>query len=323
MKHINDLLLDLNIKQQMKLDYCPIRLSKKNKVNIIALGDVGTTVLIGLRLLGNDVISDIGICDIDTKNIQRLEKEINQINYPFGLGKMPKVYMVDEDGLFDCDVLVFCASKRVPPLGEGGDVRMAQLEANREIVEYYGKLSMEKNFEGLVAIVSDPVDPLAKIFLKSSGLKPSQVQGYGLGVMNSRALYYAEKEKKYSSYIKEGRAFGPHGGDLVIANSIRNYDEQLSMDLTRLTVNANYCVRELGYKPYIAPALSSAAISLILTMRGEWHYGSVFIGSDESGAFFGIKNRFTTDGIEYEDIELDPMLYKRIKDAFINLVNLG
>ena len=36
-------------------------------------------------------------------------------------------------------------------------------------------------------------------------------------------------------------------------------------------------MREIGFKPYVAPALSSGALSLLLTLRGEWHCGSVFL----------------------------------------------
>ena len=40
---------------------------RENRVNLIALGDVGGTVLMGLRLLGGDVISSIGIYDLNEK----------------------------------------------------------------------------------------------------------------------------------------------------------------------------------------------------------------------------------------------------------------
>ena len=105
MKRIEDLLKESGITGGIPLDYCPVKLKEKNKVNLLALGDVGTTVLIGLRLLGADVISTIGICDIDESNMVRCEQEINQINYPFETQELPEVKMVGEEDLFDCDVL--------------------------------------------------------------------------------------------------------------------------------------------------------------------------------------------------------------------------
>lgn len=315
---------DLRPENARPLNHCPVRLNQPNRINIVALGDVGTTMLIGLRLLGSDVIQDIGICDLREENIARLEMEINQIGYPFGGPELPSVHPVTEDELFDGSVLIFCASRGVPPVEPGSkiDVRMAQLDANRDIIRHYAAIARSKNYRGLVCIVSDPVDNLAAAFLDESGLKAWQIQGYGLGVMNKRAEYYAKRDPRFASYLTEGRAFGPHGQDLVIANSIDHYDDALSRELTGLTVHANTAVRNLGFKPYIAPALSSAALSILLTLRGEWHYGSLYFGDEQNGAFLGIKNRLTEDGWEFEDADVPRPLYERIEKAYVNLCSI-
>jgi malate/lactate dehydrogenase len=320
--HISDLPEEAGVKETLPLTGRPA-LKEKNRVHILALGDVGRTMLIGLRLLGSDKIASIGICDLNTKNLQRLEIEMNQIRYPFATGErvLPKVDIVEEKNLFDCDVFIFCASKGIPPIGVKGDVRMAQLAANSELVRHFGALAKAADFKGLACIVSDPVDNLCRAFLESSGLKPYQVSGFGLGVMNARACYYAEKDPRMTHYLTEGRAFGPHGQDLVIADSLTHYNDELSRELTRKVVTCNLAVRDLGYKPYIAPALSSAAISILLTLRGEWHYGSLYLGDGKRGAFLGVKNRLTANGFEYEDADLCPELYARIKNAYLNLCN--
>ena len=326
MKYLHDITRDAGISEVLPLHGCPIKHGSLNKVNILALGDVGTTMLIGLRLLGSDVISDIGILDLRKENLARLEMEINQAGYPFGTMQLPEVHIIDESSLFDCDVLIFCASRGVPPASDKSmkDVRMIQLDANREIIRQYASLAHAGDYKGMIAVVSDPVDNLAAAFLDAAELEPWQIQGYGLGVMNMRALYYAQREtdEAVRLYETEGRAFGPHGQDLVIANSIEHYDEEASLKLTELAVEANLRVRELGFKPYIAPALSSAAISILLTLRGEWHYGSVYLGSREKGAFLGVKNRLTANGFEYEDIALPEALYTRIFRAYTNLCEI-
>lgn len=293
----------------------------KQRVNIFALGSVGSTMLLGLRLLGADVISSIGICDMNQNNADRLEMEINQVRYPFGPA-LPPVEIIDRSRLFLGDVVLFCASKGVPPLGAAGDVRMAQLAANRELIRPFAREAAQAGYRGMVGILSDPVDLLCAAFLDASGLPPQQVQGFGLGVMNARAAYYAERNPQFSVYLKEGRAFGPHGEGLVLADSLEHYDDRRSRELTRLAVSANLKVRELGYKPYIAPALSSAALSLLLMLRGEWHYSSVYLGDKERGAFWGVKNRFTEQGLEYEDSELCAPLYGRIRESYLDLCRL-
>ena len=130
--------------------------------------------------------------------------------------------------------------------------------------------------------------------------------------MNARAAYYAKKdEARFGQFLAEGRAFGPHGKELVIADSILHYNDTLSCELTEKVVTANLAVRELGFKPYVAPAMSSGAISLLLTLRGEWHYGSVFLG----GAFMGCKTRMTAMGQQTECLPLPDALYARIQAA--------
>jgi len=128
---------------------------------------------------------------------------------------------------------------------------------------------------------------------------------------------------------------GPYQFHLArIADSIENYNDALSRELTRLTVEANLEVRELGFKPYLAPAISSGAMSVLRTLRGQWHYSSVYLGepvqNDEGGsgracgAFLGVRNRIAPDGhtLEYEDLPLPEELFLRIETAYENLCGI-
>lgn len=291
---------------------------RKKRVHLLALGDVGSTVLTALKLLGGDCIARLGIYDVNETVCQRWECELNQAAYPWDYDAMPPVEILREEELFACDVFVFCASKGIPPVGSDvQDVRMAQYEANKSILSHFAQKAAEKRFRGLFAVVSDPVDPLcrAAFLAAGGGLLPEQIQGYGLGVMNARAAYYAKKDARFASFLTEGRAYGPHGADLVIANSVERYDDALSRELTQLAVEANLRTRELGFKPYVAPAISSAAISLLLTLRGEWHYSSNFLG----GIYMGCKNRLTPFGLEIETLPLPEPLFARIRQAAANL----
>ena len=323
----------------------------KVRVNIIAMGDVGTNLLMGLKLLGGDVISEIGIYDLNQEQLKRLELEFNQMHYPpnpspeslnssvdpkgnegediGGQKTMPKIHIVGDAELLNCDVLIFCATKGVPAIGEQGDMRMAQLKANLGLVSFFGEKIRkdreekgEAGFNGFVAVVSDPVDQLCMGMLLSSGLEPGQVRGFGLGVMAARARYYAERDERFSRFLTEGRAFGPHGQYLVIADSVTDYNDELSKELTKLAVEANMRVRDLGFKPFLAPAISSAAISILMTLRGRWNYGSMFFGNkvegEYKGSFLGVLSRLTEGGAEYEDWVFPEALYDRIKEAYLS-----
>lgn len=301
----------------------PLARKEKYRVNLLALGDVGSTLLLGLRLMGGDVISSIGICDLREGVAARWEFELNQISYPTEFERLPPVEVIGPEQLFDGDVFLFCASRFVPDTKvKSGDVRMAQYELNRELAALYAKKVREKGYGGLFCVVSDPVDPLCRAVLLESnrndageldggGLFPHQVRGFGLGVMNARAAYYAKKESKFASFLTEGRTFGPHGEDLVVANSIAHYDDALSRELTERTAHANLEMRQLGFKPYVAPALSSGALSLLLCLRGQWHCSSTYL----DGIFMGARNRVLPTGTELERLALPEALRLRIEET--------
>lgn len=306
------------------LNYSP---KKKWKINVIGLGDVGGTLITGLRLVGGDCISEICIYGRNENKLMRWEYEVNQILSTFSDVQYPPVRIIKDSELFDCDMFVFCASVGVPEIGkENKDVRMVQFEGNSKLIRSYAKMARKYGFKGIFAVVSDPVDLLCKsAFIYSNtddkgnidykGLAPEQIRGYGLGVMNARAIYYASKSSYTIHYLEEGRAFGPHGEGLVIADSIKNYNDEISRYLTEKTKKANLDVRKTGFKPYIAPALSSGSLSIIATIKGEWHYSATFMG----GVFMGARNRLISSGIELERLDLPSDLYERLKNTYDNL----
>ena len=294
---------------------------RKNRVNLLGLGDVGSTLLQGLRLLGGDIIASIGICDLRENVPQRWEFELNQIGLPWAYDDLPPVEIIGPEELFDGDVFLFCASRFVPDTAvKNGDVRMAQYELNRELAALYAKKARAARYKGLFCVVSDPVDPLCRAVLLESnrdkngildggGLFPHQVKGFGLGVMNARAAYYAKRDSRFAEFLTDGRSFGSHGEDLVIANSVSHYDDALSRELTDLAAHANLQMRRMGFKPFVAPALSSGALSLLLCLRGQWHCSSAYLG----GVFMGGRNRMTPGGVEFERLPLPRALLDRLK----------
>lgn len=311
---------------------CPIRASvswiqgegrRKKRVVVAGLGDVGTTLLTGLVLLGREMIQEIGIYDIDEDRCRRLYLELNQIVRPFEGMPFSPVYVADNKILFDCDVFIFCVAKAVPSVGSKiHDVRMAQLEANRELISWYAKKAADEKYEGLFVVVSDPVERLCKAALDGAGkgkypLHPWQITGCGLGVMNARATYYARQNQRYEDYLLSGRVFGAHGKELVVANDITEagYDEERSEELTRLVLEANHEVRAAGYKPYIAPALSSGVLTILQILQGQWCYCSNYLG----GVYFGGRNRTTFSGIEWENAPLPEALFSRLEESYRQL----
>jgi len=300
---------------------------EKWRINVVGLGDVGGTLVSGLRLLGGDCISHIGIYDIDENKVKRWEYEVNQIMDPVGSLRHPQILPISEKKLFDCDMFIFCVTAGVPPLSENPeDVRIAQYQSNSKIIKEYALSARSSSYKGIFAVVSDPVDLLCKAAFNFSnsdnngrldfkGIAGEQIRGYGLGVMHSRAAYFAALSQETAHYINEGRAFGPHGEGLIIADSIENYNERLSIILTEKAKTANLKIRQLGFKPYIAPALSSGCLSILATIRGHWHYSATCLG----GVYWGARNRLLSSGVELERLPIPEKLFSRLKNSYEDL----
>lgn len=287
------------------------------RLTLVGLGDVGGQLLTALKLLGNE-IEEIGIYDPNEALVERYLLELNQI---LDRAK-PRIVRRAPERLFDCDLFLFTASRGVPPIGAAGDVRMLQLEKNREMLRFYSKQARDADYRGLFCQISDPVDLLARsVFLQSNqdeagrldfrGLLPEQIVGFGLGVMKARADFMAAR---LGASCPRLRAYGPHGAGLVVADDPLDYDDARSLELTRLTVGANMEVRALGFKPYIAPAISSACISILKLIRGEAFYGAIPMG----GVYFGCRARL--DGGFAPCAEtLHPALQARVRAAWESL----
>lgn len=301
----------------------------KLRIHLVAVGDVGGTFATGLKLLGGDCIDTIGLFDLNPATVGRWVSELGQVSYCDNNPPLPKVEAIDQDALFQCDVLVFAATKTIPAVGSDvGDVRMAQLSANRELIAHYGKLARQAHFGGLFMVLSDPVDPLCRGVYQASnedadgnwdgmGLLPEQIQGFGLGVMQARAMYCARQAGVETPELV--RSFGPHGQGLVVANDLDEYDDDLSRQLTVEVMTANLRIRDLGFKPFVAPALSSGVFQLLCAIRGQYHESSVCLG----GIWFGARNRFTPYGVEVMTQTLPDALYERLVESQYQLHIIG
>lgn len=291
-------------------------------LTLVGLGDVGGTALLALKLLGRE-LAKVQIFDPNRAQCQRYEMELNQVLSADGR-TLPEVVICEEQDLFRCDLFAFTASRGVPGLdSKVQDVRMAQYEANRAMVGTYARMARQADFTGLFCQISDPVDHLSRsVFLQSNqketgefdfaGLLPEQVQGFGLGVMEARARWCAQED---GIDFSNGRVYGPHGGGLVAANDPAAYDKAVSARLTERAVHANLEVRALGFKPYLAPALSSAAVSILSLVRGQPYDAALPLG----GVWLGAQRRMTPLGPLQRREPLHPALLARIEAARLEL----
>ena len=134
----------------------------------------------------------------------------------------------------------------------------------------------------------------------------------GIVVCICFSAFFSASEMAYSSCnlmrLENARDDGSKRAGLAV-KIVEHYDDALSRELTEKVVHANLALRAMGFKPYVAPALSSGALSLLLCLRGEWNCSSTCLG----GVFMGARNRVTPTGIELERLPLPQALMDRLR----------
>lgn len=278
------------------------------RITVIGMGDVGLTMVLGLMLYGRERFEEISIYELNEKARLRFEHELGQIRSQHL--SFPAIKLIDKEEIPRTDMVLFCASKPLPKPDEAiGDVRLMQLDDNWLILEEYLKLLEDNHYDGLIGIVSDPVDLLATRTIRRFSFEPRKVMGFGQGVMAARAAFYGGEDI---------HLFGPHGQGLFVANDLKDFSIEKSKEITEKTLNENLVIRSFGFKPYIAPALSSAAIAIVDLLEGRWHYSSQYLGNIHWGELYRMNGR----KLEMKKIK-NPALLNEVKKTYEGVVRIN
>jgi len=265
-------------------------------VGISGLGRVGG--LAASALAATDAsrtrIGTLLVHDSDPGNLERMRQELATVASWRGAVPLPRVAAADLPELFRrCDAFLFAAAPAVPPLGAPGDVRLAQFGPNRAALRDALAAAVAADFTGLFLVISDPVELLAQASFHDSnapdgrfsgqGLAPERVAGLALGVMWGRALARAREAGQGARVARTGVPYGPHSTDVLVFDDPAGPDPGLSRAMTEAARTGNYRVRELGFIPFIGPALSSVALALPDLLAGREVLASSFV----DGIYFG------------------------------------
>ncbi len=175
----------------------------KSKVVIVGTGMVGMSY--AYSLLNQGTVEELVLIDI---NKDRAEGEAMDLNH--GLSYAPrkmKIYAGDYNDCKDADIVVITAGVSQ----KDGETRIDLLNRNAAIMKSVVKGIMASGFDGIILVASNPVDILAYVAWKASGLPSSKVFGSGTSLDTARLRY--EIAKKISISVKNIHAYilGEHG----------------------------------------------------------------------------------------------------------------
>ena len=182
----------------------------KNKAdNIIIIGDGAVGSTFAYTLLRENISVSIGIIDPSQKKVAADVEDLCH-TLPFTKSCHQSVYIADYSDVKEADLVVITANVPQAKFGEDKD-RLGLLQQNVRMMTQITTDIMRNGFDGVILVVSNPVDALTQVVQLVSGLLTSRVIGTGtlLDTIRLHALI-ANKLRVNPNDIK-GFILGEHG----------------------------------------------------------------------------------------------------------------
>ena len=157
------------------------------KVAIVGCGFVGSSSAFALMQSG--LFSEMVLIDVDK---DRAEGEALDISHGTPFGSPMKIYAGDYEDASDAAIIVVTAGAAQKP----GETRLDLVNKNVSIFKSIIPRIREVGFEGILLIVSNPVDVLTYAAMKMSGLPESHVLGSGTVLDSARPRMMAVHRRR-------------------------------------------------------------------------------------------------------------------------------
>ncbi len=175
----------------------------KSKIVIVGTGMVGMSY--AYSLLNQGTVEELVLIDID-KN--RAEGEAMDLNH--GMAFAPRkmnIYAGTYEDCKDADLVVITAGVSQ----KEGETRIDLLNRNAKIMKLVVGDIMKSGFDGIIMVASNPVDILAYVAKKASGLPSGKVIGSGTSLDTARLRYEISKKIGISVSNIHAYILGEHG----------------------------------------------------------------------------------------------------------------
>lgn len=183
------------------------------KVAMIGCGFVGSASVFALMQSG--LFSEIVLIDADR---EKAEGEAMDISHGIPFTRHMKIYAGDYDDIVDAHIIIISAGAGQKP----GETRLDLVHKNVEIFKKIIPEISKRGFDGVLLIVSNPVDILTQVALKLSGFPEHRVIGSGTVLDTARLKYQLSEHLMVDSRSVHAFIVGEHGDSEVVAWSSAN-----------------------------------------------------------------------------------------------------
>lgn len=192
--------------------------NRKEQVNlrkaaVIGCGFVGSATAFSLMQSG--LFSEIVLIDADT---DRAEGEALDISHGVPFSRHMKIYAGTYDDIVDAAIIIITAGANQKPDETRLDLVHKNVAIFRSIIPEIAK----RNCEGILLIVSNPVDILTYTAIKLSGFTENRVIGSGTVLDTARLKYELSEHLSVDSRSIHAFIIGEHGDSEIAAFSSAN-----------------------------------------------------------------------------------------------------
>lgn len=183
------------------------------KAVMIGCGFVGSASVFSLMESG--LFSEIVLIDADQT---KAEGEAMDISHGIPLGKPMQIYAGTYDDITDAEIIIITAGANQKP----GETRLDLVHKNVAIYKQIIPEISKRNFNGIIIVVTNPVDILTYVAVKLSGLPENRVIGSGTVLDTARLKYEISKLLHVDSRSVHAFIIGEHGDSEIAVFSSAN-----------------------------------------------------------------------------------------------------
>ena len=180
------------------------------KVTVVGAGAVGATCANVLAV--NEVANEIVLIDIKEGLAEGKAMDIMQTAQLMGFDSVVKGVTNDYSQTAGSDVVVITSGLPRKP----GMTREELIGVNAGIVKSVAQNILKYSPNTILVIVSNPMDPMAYLSLKTLGLPRNRVIGMGGALDSSRFKYFLSQALGCNANEVEGLVIGGHGDTTMI-----------------------------------------------------------------------------------------------------------
>lgn len=218
------------------------------KAAVIGCGFVGSTIVYTLMQKGT--FSELVLLDVDAG---KAEGEAMDISHGLPFAHAMDIYAGTYEEITDASLIIITAGANQKP----GETRMDLVQKNTAIMRQIIREICRVNCEGILMIVSNPVDILTQIALQESGFPKERVIGSGTVLDTARLKYLISEKLDVDSRNVHAFIVGEHGDSELAVWSCANiygipiceFAEMIQKSRFREEMDEIYCgVRDSAYE---------------------------------------------------------------------------